>query len=551
MKKNYVLLFLTFSLFSNGLMAQILTETQKLESLCRVWGFLKYYHPQVAKGKFDWDKELLNKIPMVREAENKEELSKIYLDWIDGLGKVKPCKSCSNPSDKEYFDKNFDLSWIDDNHIFTANLSKKLRHVEANRFQGRQYYVEPVHKRVGNIALKNEPEYPDFDWSNSEMRLLIAFKYWNIIEYFFPYKYQTDIPWDVVLGKVITEMAMVQSQTDFYKTFKRLVASIDDGHAYFYPPGQTFRWSPHIAKYIEGEMVVTGNRNDSLAQFSPLQKGDIIKRVDGKPIDEIIKEKKPFVSGSNPLGKYRNLTYLILSSTNKDEKAKVEFERNGEHFEAEVSRYSRAHFRRKGIRKDAYKVLENNIGYLDLAHLKMKEVPEAMEAVSKTGGLIIDVRNYPRGVLWSLANHLSSSRNLFYMVTRPDLKYPGKFYIGKAGECGGLKREWFYSNNVVLLVNEQTQSHAEFTVMALQTGDKITTIGSQTAGADGNVSRLNLASGIRTSISGIGIFYPDGTEAQRKGVKIDIEVKPTIQGIIDGRDVVLERAISYLAEQEE
>ncbi|MFN3999381.1 hypothetical protein [Algoriphagus sp.] len=38
----------------------------------------------------------------------------------------------------------------------------------------------------------------------------------------------------------------------------------------------------------------------------------------------------------------------------------------------------------------------------------------------------------------------------------------------------------------------------------------------------------------------------DGTETQRKGVKIEIEVNPTIQGIIAGKDEILEKAIEFV-----
>ena len=48
-------------------------------------------------------------------------------------------------------------------------------------------------------------------------------------------------------------------------------------------------------------------------------------------------------------------------------------------------------------------------------------------------------------------------------------------------------------------------------------------------------------------ISGIGILYPDGTETQRKGVKIDIEVKPTIEGIKAGKDELFEKAKALIA----
>ena len=59
--------------------------------------------------------------------------------------------------------------------------------------------------------------------------------------------------------------------------------------------------------------------------------------------------------------------------------------------------------------------------------------------------------------------------------------------------------------------------------------------GSTTAGADGNVSTIILPGKIRTMISGIGVYYPDGTETQRVGIVPDVEVKPTIKGC-DGRE---------------
>jgi len=82
--------------------------------------------------------------------------------------------------------------------------------------------------------------------------------------------------------------------------------------------------------------------------------------------------------------------------------------------------------------------------------------------------------------------------------------------------------------------------------MAFQSSANVTVIGSTTAGADGNVSPIILPGYIPTIISGIGILYPDGTETQRKGVKIDIEVKPTLAGIKAGVDEPLEKAKSLI-----
>ena len=65
---------------------------------------------------------------------------------------------------------------------------------------------------------------------------------------------------------------------------------------------------------------------------------------------------------------------------------------------------------------------------------------------------------------------------------------------------------------------------------------------------DGNTRQVNLVGEFKTWITGIGIFYPDGRETQRKGVNIDIEIKPTVLGLSEGRDEVLEKAIAYANE---
>lgn len=82
--------------------------------------------------------------------------------------------------------------------------------------------------------------------------------------------------------------------------------------------------------------------------------------------------------------------------------------------------------------------------------------------------------------------------------------------------------------------------------MAFRVAPEAIVIGSTTAGADGNVSEFYLPGGIKTMISGIGVYYPDGKETQRIGIIPDIEVKPTIEGIKLNKDEVLEKAVDII-----
>ena len=155
-----------------------LSETTKLASLCKLYGYLKYYNPNVAKGKFSWDEHLLEKIPEVLNASNKNSLCQLYLDWIASLGEVPICKKCKTKG--EYFDKNFDLFWTQDSSIFSSELRSELKYIEENRNQEENHYVSQ--EPVGTIKTTNETAYENLDFPTEEYRLLGLFKYWNTIE---------------------------------------------------------------------------------------------------------------------------------------------------------------------------------------------------------------------------------------------------------------------------------------------------------------------------------------------------------------------------------
>jgi C-terminal processing protease CtpA/Prc len=91
-------------------------------------------------------------------------------------------------------------------------------------------------------------------------------------------------------------------------------------------------------------------------------------------------------------------------------------------------------------------------------------------------------------------------------------------------------------------VDESSLSQAEYTAMALRAMPNAVVMGSTTAGADGDVSRIPLPGGLSTMISGIGVFYPDHRPTQRVGIVPDVVVRPSVKGIAEGRDELVEAA---------
>lgn len=99
-------------------------------------------------------------------------------------------------------------------------------------------------------------------------------------------------------------------------------------------------------------------------------------------------------------------------------------------------------------------------------------------------------------------------------------------------------------------VDEVSVIQSEYTAMAFRAASNAVVVGSTSAGTDGNVSRIPLPGGLSTRISGIGVFYPDKTPTPRVGIIADVEVRPTIESIRQGRDRVLEEAVRQILQKD-
>ena len=176
---------------------------------------------------------------------------------------------------------------------------------------------------------------------------------------------------------------------------------------------------------------------------------------------------------------------------------------------------------------------------------KNVRIPKIKEEFANTRGIIIDIRNYPSTfVPFSLGSFFLQETTPFVKFTGGNVNNPGEFVFGESISIPASPNA--YKGKVVILVNELSQSQAEYTTMAFRASPNSTVVGSTTAGADGNVSSFMMPGGLRTMISGIGVYYPNGDETQRTGIVPDVEVLPTVKGIREGRDELLEKAIAVI-----
>ena len=536
-----------------GVCANSQGNNQQIAVFCKIWGFLKYHHPKVAQGNIDWDKEFLNRVSAVSGLTTKEETNSYYLNWIKSLGEIKMLKNTKD-SIPDVFKKNHDLHWINDPAIFNKTLRETLNYIFKNRNQGKNYYT-PVKKvvvfKAASPNYSSELTYKDSIFPSKEMRLLALGRYWNIINYFYPYKYAIGKDWGSVLTGMIPRFQNVRDTLSYQLLILEMAASINDSHSFITYTPQTFKYFGEkfpVFKYsiIENQAIVTGFYNDLLRQKDGIQYGDIILKIDGRPLNDIILEKGKYFGASNYDCKLRDITVILLNGNT--DSAIVTIERNGVIKEQIIHRYRFQYLAEGYYKKDtgaSWKKIDDDIGFVNLGSLNSKDVSKAMKALWNTKAIIFDVRNYPQSIYHKLSKYLNSEKEYFANVTQPLINFPGMYVRFKKLHTGKNNAR-YYKGKIVLLIDEHTQSMAELTVMALQTAPDVITIGNHSAGADGDRREIILPGGYVVSMSSLGFYYPDGRETQRVGIIPDILVKPTIDGVRQRRDEILEKAIEVI-----
>ncbi|SMC47778.1 S41 family peptidase [Chryseobacterium sp. YR221] len=546
MRKLSLFLFVFLSLHFS---AQVLSENQKLESLCRVWGFLKYYHPNVAKGKLDWDQQLFHKINDLEKIHDKTELNLLYSEWIESLGKVDECKSCLKEDDKVYFLNNFDLKWIDNPNIFTEQTAQTLHYIENNRNTGDNHYLG---KGGRKIYFRNENSYGS-KFTSKEIALLELFRYWNYVEYFFPYKYETDQNWGDVLSEMIPTFLHINNDENYHLALAELVTKTDDSHAFLFSTLISLhqfgnRKIPVEYSYAEGKLVITKVNTTRFNEEIPLRIGDVIYDINGKTIPQMVNDLGKFIPASNSWGKIRKVKNLLLF-TNRDS-ISVKVERDGQNLPITAKTYfvKDLTYETTAVpQKWTFIDNKKSIGYVNMGVIEREDLDEMYRNLESATSIIFDLRNYPKQTIIPLSRILLPKSAVYYQFNFPETNYPGKFYSKK--NSIGRKNKKYYKGNVVVLVDENTQSQAETTTMMFKQHPNAKVIGSNTSGANGDIIRFKIAD-LDTCFTGLGAYYPDGRETQRIGIIPDIIVKPSVEGIKNGIDEVLQRALRYIETKE-
>jgi C-terminal processing protease CtpA/Prc len=528
-------------------------QIENLTTLGKVWGFLKYHHPSVVAGKLHWDYELFRLLPAVLSAGDPQAAHAAVSSWVRRLGDVPPCSTCIGLRNQGDLQVSPDVDWIRSEAAVGRDLSELLRSAYRDRPGGKQFYVSQT-AGVGNPVFEHEPAYTALRLPDAGYQLLALYRFWNIITYWYPNRDVLDQDWGQVLAEFIPRIALAKSRDAFQLETIALIARVTDTHANLWnappqlrPPSGECQL-PVTTRFVENRAVVTGY-SQAAGASAGLRVGDVIESLDRVPVEDLVERWAPYYPASNQPARLRDIARAMTRGACTT--ARVGIRRATESVEITVQRQPLLSLDQTAgsthdLPGDTFQLLSDQVAYLKLSSVRSAQASSYVDRAKGTKGLVIDIRNYPSEfVVFALGSLLVDQPMPFARFTIGDLDNPGAFRW--RGEPLTLNpQQPHYSGKIVILVDEISQSQAEYTTMAFRAAPQAMVVGSTTAGADGNVSQVSLPGGLRTMISGIGVFYPDKKPTQRVGIVPDVEVRPTIAGIRAGRDEVLEEALRQI-----
>lgn len=537
MKKIYLIFAITFFQFTHSQIK--VTENKKTESLIQIWGLLKYHHPEISKGIFNWNEEFVKEFNKISSIDDQEKLNIEFINWIrkfdEPKNKVKI--NIKTLDSKNLFKKNADYKWIS-NSNFNQELIGLLDRIRTNTNISNFYATVNFNNYP---QFKNETGYEKFDSTLKSNRQLFVASFWNAMRYWNVNIYLTDTLWSQVLTDAIP--AFINDNLINYEIAKYdLTSKLNDSHAIYDSNNDSFypfkNYSNLNGRIINDSLVITHILNPKNTNKDSIFLGDIIFSVNDTTFGEYYKKQysKILNHSTNNFLKYASANFNKLLSSDQDSLKVGIAKKNGSILYKYLHTYkyereSKSSLKLTGKKINNWEYLTDNIGYVNLSVITTAELKSAFSTFKNIDGIIIDLRNYPKNIRENdICKYLYPTKKVFVKVLSPispslgeyDVRAKLRFIMNPFS--AGRKNKNFYKGKVVLLVDRETQSNAEWIGMAIQNSPSCITVGEQTSGAVMNITTFNMVDQSSIYFTSSGAFYPDDIEAQRNGLKIDYEV---------------------------
>ncbi len=386
---------------------------------------------------------------------------------------------------------------------------------------------------------------------NRSTRLAAVTEAWGIFQHFYPYFDVVQTDWAAALEPALRKAATDKGDSEFLFTLRTLVSQLHDGHGHVMSASaRPAKMMPIAVEWLGHDLVVVG-KHASVTQ--DVRTGDVVIAIDGKPTEDVYKEVSTWISAATDgWGRYFSTSFIVSHYPTADPVTLTLRHLDGTTSSATLARV--AEFVQGSAipnRPQQGAEIAPGIVYFNLDGARLEALESSMSALAAAKGIIFDMRGYPGDAAYGLMQHLidepaTSAKWNVPIVRKPD---GDGWEWSESGRWQLEPKAPRLMGKVAFLTDGRAISYAE-SIMGIVEAYKFGEIvGSTTAGTNGNINPFALPGGYTVSWTGMRVLKHDGSRHHGVGIAPTIPVTPTAQGVADGKDEVLLKAIEVIGKQ--
>lgn len=374
-------------------------------------------------------------------------------------------------------------------------------------------------------------------------RLAAVVLAWGALRHFYPYFHAVEVDWPGELLATLGRAATDADDQEFLVTLELLVAALQDGHGLvFYMRTAPRGTLPLLWDLVEDELVVTVPDPEG-----KLERGDVVARIDGQPVAGHLAELSSRISSATP-GWMRARLRQAARVGPRGQEVELEVFGADERRRKVLLTYLKQAPTLEEARPPAISELEEALLYVDLERVESQAWAAALARVAQARGVIFDLRGYPKGLAPNaLLPHLSaeSLASAYWRIpVLEGLSLGSPEYVESRWNLPpALPR---ISGKVVFLMDGRAISYAESLLGIVEAYALGELVGEPTAGTNGNIATMSLPGGYRLTFSAMRVDQHDRSAHHGVGILPTVPASRTIAGVRAGRDELLEAALEQL-----
>jgi hypothetical protein len=378
------------------------------------------------------------------------------------------------------------------------------------------------------------------DGRDRPSRLATTIVMWNIIRHFHAFDLG-EAKFDAAFEEALHRAAMDSDRQKFLRTLQKLAAHLGDSQSRVWHGYGSERYGiPILWEYSSGRLIVTKATEDS-----EIRPGDLILEINGKTIDEIIKDQGQYISASTEEWRtVRALAELRAGPKNSTMKVKVLSDEPGE-FETELKRNILLN-QLTETRPDGISELEDGIFYVDMTRISDDEFKDNLSWLDRARGIIFDTRGV--AVLSEYVLGFFHDRTVKNVVWQtPIFTEPFRNLVSYSYIHTPIKSIDSEIDAEAVFICDPRSIGYSFTTLALADYYDIgTIIGHSSGGIAGEIYPMRLPGRYSISLTAMKPLGPDGSVLRGREFEPEYEVRMDRESAAAGDDPYIRKAIDIL-----